>query len=126
MLQAIVDIAQHMITLNLPLKYIRCDGSGENKGISKALIQANIKGVRMEFTSPRTPQQNGIVERAFQTLYNHVRSMLKHAKLDQNLRRSLWEECCNTATFLDNLIVKKNSEESSYEKCLRKHIILKS
>ena len=33
---------------------------------------------RFEFSAPGTPQQNGVVERAFATLYDRVQAMLNY------------------------------------------------
>ena len=37
----------------------------------------------MEFTSPRTPEQNAIFERPFDFLWNRIRSMLNRAGFDE-------------------------------------------
>ena len=84
------------------------------KLVTTRLENGGITGIRVEFTAPRTPQQNGKVERGFSALYNHVRSMLSQAKLEQQMKQTVWDECCNTATILDNLTVKKGSPSSSY------------
>ena len=52
---------------NIKIKFIRCDNADENKSLEKKLIQEGL-GVIFEFTAPGTPQQNGVVERAFVTL----------------------------------------------------------
>lgn len=39
-------------------KHIRCDNAGGNKDIEKILEKNNIPGISVEFTAPRTPQQN--------------------------------------------------------------------
>ena len=43
------------------IKIVRCDNAGENvRHIQDIVIMNNLK---MEFTSPYTPQMNGVVER---------------------------------------------------------------
>jgi hypothetical protein len=46
------------------VKNIRGDDSGENKALFEA-CQSQAYGVKFEFSGPRTPQQNGKVERKF-------------------------------------------------------------
>ena len=69
------------LVYNKEVKYIRCDNAGEN-----ALIEANLReigiGSKIEKTAPYTPEQNGMVERPFQTLFNSVREMLNHTNLE--------------------------------------------
>ncbi|GAU48712.1 hypothetical protein TSUD_281050 [Trifolium subterraneum] len=51
------------------------------------------EGIKHEFSSPITPQQNGVVERKNRTLQESARAML-HAK---KLSYSFWAEAMNTA-----------------------------
>ena len=69
----------------------------------------------MEFTAPRTPEQNGIVERAFSVLYNHVRAMLNRAGFEAGMRRQMWAECANMAVQLDNIHIRCDNL-STYER----------
>jgi hypothetical protein len=62
------------------VQYIRCDDSGENKSLFEA-CQAQGYGVKFEFSGPRTPQQNGKVERKFQAFFGRIRAMLNSAGL---------------------------------------------
>ena len=57
------------------VKFIRCDNAGENK-ILEATCKKEGLGIIFEFTAPGTPQQNGMVERAFATLYGSMRAMM--------------------------------------------------
>jgi hypothetical protein len=50
----------------IDVKHIRCDDSRENKALFEA-CQAQVYGVKFEFSGPRTPQRSGKVERKFQT-----------------------------------------------------------
>jgi len=47
--------------------HIRCDNAGENRALENACIDRELDIV-FEYTAPGTPQQNGIVERAFATM----------------------------------------------------------
>ena len=85
------------------IKYIRCDNACENIALEAECKKQGL-GIIFEFTAPGTPQQNGVVERAFDTLYGSMRAMMKSANLSQGMKQDLWSECANTATDLSNLI----------------------
>ena len=53
---------------NIKIASLRCNNAGENIKFEKNLVQ-NRKNINLEFLAPNTPQQNGTVERAFDTLY---------------------------------------------------------
>jgi hypothetical protein len=87
---------------------IRLDNSGENTKFQELMVKNNFGGVQFEFTAPRTPQQNGVVERAFATLMGRMRAMMSSAGLSTELRALLWAECARTATMLENSISDTN------------------
>jgi hypothetical protein len=84
------------------VKYIRCNDSGENKALFDA-CQAQGYGVKFEFSGPRTPQQNGKVEKKFQTFFGSIRAMLNSAGLKDHLRSGVWAECVMTVIYLSNI-----------------------
>lgn len=108
----------HMIhnTMDIQIKIIRCDNSGENRKLQEVVRADRDLKITFEFTAPHTPQQNGKVERKFQTLYGKIRAMLNWARLPAYLRSRLWAQCASVATKLENIIVKENSDSSSHEK----------
>ncbi|RCU35080.1 transposase, partial [Acinetobacter baumannii] len=55
-------------------------------------------GIDHTFSAPRTPQQNGVVERKNRTLVEMARSMLN----EKNLPKYLWAEAINTACYITN------------------------
>ena len=71
--------------------------------------------INFEFTAPNTPQQNGIVERAFATLYNRARAMLANMDADEKLRQMLWAEAVHTATQLDVVLKTKTKNKTPHE-----------
>ena len=99
----------------LTIRKIRCDNSGENRSLQELVRQDHNLSVKFEFTAPYTPQQNGKIERKFATLYGKIRAMLNWARLTPYLRKKLWAQCANTATKLENIIVKNESRFTSYE-----------
>nr|GEW86218.1 4-coumarate--CoA ligase-like 7 [Tanacetum cinerariifolium] len=57
-----------------------------------------MKGIKREFSVPRTPQQNGITERKNRTLIEAARTML----VDSLLPIPFWSEAVNTACYVRN------------------------
>ncbi|CAL1363606.1 unnamed protein product [Linum trigynum] len=69
-------------------------------------------GIKHTFSAPRTPQQNGVVERKNRTLIECARTML----LDYNLPKFFWAESVNTACYIINrVIVRKQINKTPYE-----------
>nr|GEZ07033.1 hypothetical protein [Tanacetum cinerariifolium] len=63
--------------------------------------QLSLKGIKREFSVPRTPQQNGITERKNQTLIEAARTMLA----DSLLPILFWAEAVNTACYVQNRVL---------------------
>ena len=55
-------------------------------------------GITHQFSTPRTPQQNGVVERKNRTLIEMARSML----CENRLPKYFWVETVNTACYITN------------------------
>nr|GEU47029.1 retrovirus-related Pol polyprotein from transposon TNT 1-94 [Tanacetum cinerariifolium] len=71
-----------------------------------------LKGIKREFSVPRTPQQNGIDERKNRTLIEAARTMLA----DLLLPIPFWAEAVNTACYVQNtVIVTKPHNKTPYE-----------
>ena len=85
---------------------IRCDNDGENKVLLQKCNEEKLK-IKFEFTSPRTPQQNGLVEREFETFWSRLRAMLIHAKLDTTQKKRIWAEGGNCQLQLKKLRLQK-------------------
>ncbi|KAG9442194.1 hypothetical protein H6P81_018048 [Aristolochia fimbriata] len=58
------------------------------------------RGISHEFSAPKTPQQNGVVERKNRTLQEMARAMI-NAK---NLPHKLWAEAVNTTCYISNRV----------------------
>ena len=72
--------------------HIRCDNAGENRVLESACIDKEL-GIVFEYTALRTPQQNGIVERAFVTMLGKTRGIINGAGLDEkNVIYSGWKQ----------------------------------
>ena len=70
------------------------------------------KGIDHNFSAPRTPQQNGVVERKNRTLEEMTRIML----YESNLPRYFWAEAINTACYiLNRALIRYFFKKTPYE-----------
>nr|GEY18937.1 putative ribonuclease H-like domain-containing protein [Tanacetum cinerariifolium] len=83
--------------LSLKVKIIRSDNRTEFK-IFDLNQFCELKRIKREFSVPRTPQQNRIVERKNRTLIEAARTMLA----DSLLHIPFWAEAVNTACYVQN------------------------
>ena len=72
----------------IKVQRIRMDNAGENKMLVKSCDQ-NEMGIKFEYTAPGTPQQNGVVERAFVTLIGRGSAMMNHAGFTVKKRQEM-------------------------------------
>nr|GEU83761.1 hypothetical protein [Tanacetum cinerariifolium] len=73
---------------------------------------SRMKGIKREFSVPRTPQQNSIVERKNRTLIEAARTMLA----DLLLPIPFWAEAVNTACYVQKrVLVTKPQNKTLYE-----------
>jgi transposase InsO family protein len=107
----------------LRIKKIRSDNGTEfkNSQIEGFLEE---EGIKHEFSSPYTPQQNGVVERKNITLLDMARTMLDEYKTPSRF----WAEAINTTFYSINRlylhrILKKHLMNSSLVKSPMFHIL---
>nr|GFA84126.1 ribonuclease H-like domain-containing protein [Tanacetum cinerariifolium] len=82
------------------------------KTINKFVKVLWVKGIKRKFSIPRTPQQNGIVERKNRTLIEAARTLLA----DSLLSIPFWAEAVNTACYVQNRgLVTKPHNKTPYE-----------
>ena len=67
----------------------------------------NDLGIIFEYTAPGTPQQCGVVERAFVTVMEKARAIMNHAGFTMAERQQLWCDAAQTATQLDIILVQE-------------------
>ena len=60
----------------------RCNNAGENQAFEKEYIEKEL-GIVFKYTAPGTPQQNGVVERAFATMLGKTRAIMNGAGFDE-------------------------------------------
>nr|GEU37114.1 hypothetical protein [Tanacetum cinerariifolium] len=76
--------------LSLKVKVIRCDNGTEFK--NNVLNQfCGMKGIKREFSIPRTPQQNGIAERKNKTLIEAARTILNKVLVTKPQNKTPYE-----------------------------------
>nr|GEU36999.1 putative ribonuclease H-like domain-containing protein [Tanacetum cinerariifolium] len=97
--------------LSLKVKVIKSDNGTEFKNSDLDQF-CRMKGIKREFSVPRTPQQNGIAERKNRTLIEAARTMLA----DSLIPISFWAKAVNTACYVQNrLLVTKPHNKTPYE-----------
>ncbi|GKA27306.1 retrovirus-related pol polyprotein from transposon TNT 1-94, partial [Tanacetum coccineum] len=97
--------------LNHNVKIIRCDNGTEFKNHAMNEFCAK-KGIKMEFSVARTPQQNSVAKRRNRTLIEAARTML----VDSLLPITFWAEAVNTACYvLNRVLVIKPQNKTPYE-----------
>ena len=84
-------------SLNSTLRAIRSDHGTEFEN-GEMLSFCRDRGISHNFSAPRTPQQNGVVERKNRTLEDMARTML----ISSGLAPSFWAEAVNTACYIIN------------------------
>ena len=79
------------------IKVFRTDNGGE---YTSAEFESYLReeGIRHEKTCPKTPGQNGVVERMNRTVVEAVRCMLSDSKLP----KTFWAEALSTAVYVRN------------------------
>jgi transposase InsO family protein len=95
----------------LRIKKIRSDNGTEfkNSQIEGFLEE---EGIKHEFSSPYTPQQNSVVERKNRNLLDMVRTMLDEYKTPDQF----WVEAINTACYsINRLYLHRILKKTSYE-----------
>jgi hypothetical protein len=95
----------------LRIKKIRSDNGTEFKN---SQIEGFIEdeGIKHKFTSPYTPQQNGVVQRKNRTLLDMARTMLDEYKTSNRF----WAEAINTACYaISRLYLHRILKKTSYE-----------
>jgi transposase InsO family protein len=95
----------------LRIKKIRSDNGTKFKN-SRIEGFLEEEGIKHEFSSPYTPQQNGVVERKVRTLLDMARTMLDEYKTPDRF----WVEAINTACYsINRLYIHRILKKTSCE-----------
>ncbi|PRQ27363.1 putative RNA-directed DNA polymerase [Rosa chinensis] len=105
--------------LNTVIKTVRSDRGGEfygrytelgqHKGPFALFLQE--QGIQAHYTTPGTPEQNGVAERRNRTFMNMVRCMM----CTSGLPGMLWGEALKTANYLTNRTPSKAVSKTPFE-----------
>jgi transposase InsO family protein len=95
----------------LKVKNIRSDNGSKFKNLQVEEYLEE-EGIKHEFSTPYTPQQNGVVERKNKTLIDMARTMLG----EYNTPERFWSEAVNTACHAINQVYLHHLlKKTSYE-----------
>ncbi|KAD5802460.1 hypothetical protein E3N88_13820 [Mikania micrantha] len=85
---------------SFPVKCVRSDNGTEfrNHTLDEFYLS---KGIKRQYSIPRTPEQNGVVERKNRTLIEAARTMLA----DSGLPLTFWAEAVNTFCYVHNRVL---------------------
>ena len=96
---------------NLKIKCLRSDNGGEFTS-NEFNEYCETHGIKRQFSAPKTPQQNGVVERNNMTVQEASKTMLNEAKIPE----SYWREEIYTMVYIQKIgQLKKNSHKTPYE-----------
>ena len=97
------------------IKKIRSDNGGEytSKEYEEVMLD---NGIRHEYSSPRSPHQNGTAERSWRTMFNLARAMI----IESDLPKSLWTYAVRHASFIRNRVYSRQIKMTPFEKFLGK------
>ncbi|KAD7477710.1 hypothetical protein E3N88_00846 [Mikania micrantha] len=96
---------------SLPVKCVRSDNGTKfrNHILDEFYLS---KGIKRQYSIPRTPEQNGVVERKNRTLIEAARSMIA----DSGLPLTFWAEAVNIACYVQNrVLVNQRLLKTPYE-----------
>jgi transposase InsO family protein len=96
---------------DLKIASIRSDHGGEFQNEAFENF-CNENGIQHTFSSPRTPQQNGVVERKNRSLEELARTMLN----ETNLPKYFWADAVSTACYVMNrVLIRPILKQTPYE-----------
>ncbi|XP_035841320.1 uncharacterized protein LOC110919247 [Helianthus annuus] len=108
-LKSFIPLIENVIKLKV--KSIRSDNGSEFKNQTFISFCAE-KGIHLQYSAARTPQQNGVAERKNRTLIEAARTML----VDSKLPIIFWAEAVNTACYvLNRVLIVKPHGKTAYE-----------
>lgn len=91
-------------------KVVRSDGGGEFVGERLQQFYRD-EGIQSQFSTPYSPQQNGVAERRNRSLQEMANCML----LDAGLPKCYWGEAILTANYVQNRMPSRSVDKTPYE-----------
>nr|GFA17791.1 ribonuclease H-like domain-containing protein [Tanacetum cinerariifolium] len=91
---------------------VACKKGKQHRASCMSKTFCGLKGIKREFSVPRTPQQNGLAKRKNRTFIEAARTLLA----DSLLPIRFWAEAVNTACYVQNrVLVTKPHNKTPYE-----------
>ncbi|CAN1339431.1 Retrovirus-related Pol polyprotein from transposon TNT 1-94 [Linum perenne] len=104
-------VKQISLTTSFQVQTLRSDHGGEFVSTAFTTFCKSL-GIVHTFSAPRTPQQNGVVERKNRALLDLSRTML----LDHQTPKHFWAEAVSTACYvLNRTLIRKPMNKTPYE-----------
>ena len=95
----------------MKIKFLRLDNGGEFTS-NEFMDFCEERGIKIQFSTTRTPQQNGVVERKDKTVQEMARTMLNDSKLSD----IFWGQAMHTNVhILNKWLIRSNSDKTPYE-----------
>ena len=108
---ALKQFISYMENRQTPVSIFRSDNGGEYSANHTQELLKNT-GVEWDPTAPYNPNQNGVAERNFRTLFERVRAVLYHGKMTHGF----WGEAINYVCYLKNRSpTKRLKDKTPYE-----------
>lgn len=119
--QAMADlIVEFEVKTGYRVRIVNSDNGSEFINMNMRLLMLK-EHIVHETSAPRTPQQNGRIEREIGSLTNMARTMLISTRLPD----SLWDMAIETANYIRNRLPTKRSQSTPYERLMGRKPYLK-
>jgi hypothetical protein len=102
----------------ISVKVIQLDGGTEYGG-QKWIDFCNERGLQLEPTTPYTPEQDGIAERGFRTIFERVRTIA----IDQGLPKNLWPELFRGMVYITNRTATSTLQDMTPVEALNRRLL---
>ena len=101
------------------LKFLRSDRGGEFTSHEFELF-CNDRGIERQTSTPRTPPQNGVVERRNKCIMDYARTLM----MEKSVALKYWKEAMSTDIYsLNRIQVKKGTNITPFELWLDIHLV---
>ena len=110
----VLPLIRSLIRKGVKIENVRMDNAGENLIFSDKLSE-EFPEIKVEFTPRDTPQHNGMVERAFATLYGCTRAMMHDASIPADMQVLVCCKAISHVTRLDGLMIAIINDQTKHD-----------
>ena len=104
MVEAVCELFGDWREKGRPVDTVRCDNAGENRHLqARAQSSSWNLGLTFQYTSAHTPQQNALIEKFFETVYNRARATMIYANIPDGVKHLVCRHLILHLTNLFNL-----------------------